>query len=130
MPVSVGPESLAVAGRSASDYIAVYERLWPVAVTGGIMGVIIHSSDIVKAKSKLSAICLTATEWTVGASAAMVLATLLPSISELLPDGINLATPAAELGLCGFIGGTFGRQVFRWIWSKLFRSSGERGDRQ
>lgn len=85
------------------------------------MGVVVHAPQIMRSKSRASAAFLAVSEWTVGAAGAMFLAMVAPEImSRFVPDYV-FTSPAAELGLYGFLGGSFGRGMFRALVSVSYR---------
>lgn len=113
-PPNVDPTDAVTAARTASEYWEALFRVWPIALTGGCVGVIMHMKEILGSKGFWKKIALTCSEWTMGGSAAAAVGLLWPFAVTVcpLPGGVEI-NPAAELGLCGFIGGAMGMKLFR-----------------
>lgn len=104
--------------HQAADYWAAFFRHWPIAAIGGAMGIIMNYRSA-KGTGWKQRVALIASEWIMGASAAMLAAMLMPSFLAIFPEikpGIE-----AEIGFCGFIGGSLGRNLFRAISIRFFK---------
>lgn len=92
-----------------------------------------HFPEIIKKKGKLAKIAYVCSDWTAGAAAAMAVALLLPDVVCLHPSfRATMLSAQAELGLCGFLGGSMGRGLFRltaaiahWVAKRVFGYDGK-----
>lgn len=112
----VDPNEAAKAAASASDYWVVLHRFWPIAVIGGTVAVVVRMKSIFGNPGWKTRVFLIGSEWATGATAAMLSALLLPLLT---PKGMHPSIEA-EIGLCGFIGGSMGKGVFRYFHRKYF----------
>lgn len=104
--------------HSASEYWGVLRSYFPLALIAGFMGVIMHQQAIFKHKKWRIRFSLVASEWILGASAGMACATLLGVFYQFFPELPRNAS--TEIGLCGFIAGATGKEVFHYFGYKFF----------
>lgn len=102
---------------SCEEYIVELLKTLPVAVIGGCVGVFFNRKRIMQAKGIVKKMSLTAGEWSTGAFFAMVVSFFLPVIVQHFGIEYSIRT---EIGLCGFLGGSSGRYLYRWSMHKFF----------
>lgn len=98
----------------SADYISIIKRLVPLVLTGGVMAIIIHSSEIMNKRPRFRVVSEAISIFAIGSAAAFVSALAIP----YLPCIDNM--PETHL-LVAAMAGVGGQKTFDFIQKKVFK---------
>lgn len=99
----------------SADYISIIKRLVPLMLTGGVMAIVLHSSEFINKRPWCRLLAEVASIFAIGAAAAFVSALAIPYLPYL--D----SRPETHL-LVAAMAGVGGQKTFNFIQKKIFRS--------
>lgn len=98
----------------SADYISIIRRLGPLMLVGGVMALILHSSDIMNRRPWFKVVSAIIQIFTLGAAAAFVSALMIPYIPYLSDNPETHLMVAAMAGVSG-------QKTFDFIQAKIFK---------
>lgn len=99
----------------SADYISIIKRLVPLMLTGGVMAIVLHSSEFISKRPWCRVLAEAVSIFAIGAAAAFVSALAIPYLPYL--D----ARPETHL-LVAAMAGVGGQKTFDFIQKKVFRT--------
>ena len=98
----------------SADYISIIRRLGPLMLVGGVMALILHSSEIMNRRPWFKVVSAIIQIFTLGAAAAFVSALMIPYIPYLSDNPETHLMVAAMAGVSG-------QKKFYFIQTKIFK---------
>jgi hypothetical protein len=98
----------------SADYISIIRRLGPLMLVGGVMALILHSSEIMNRRPWFKVVSAIIQIFTLGAAAAFVSALMIPYIPYLSDNPETHLMVAAMAGVSG-------QKTFDFIQAKIFK---------
>lgn len=99
----------------SADYISIIKRLVPLMLTGGVMAIILHSSEIISKRPWFRVVSEAISIFAIGSAAAFVSALTIPYLPYIdnLPETHLLVAAMAGVG---------GQKTFDFIQKKVFKT--------